>query len=335
MKKFFALLLLSLVFFGCSDEVEFNSPAVQGKKDGNRWKAVAYNATFDDNGRLVVTASDNYDDITLRVSSLSVGTEFVLGQNNVDMASLVNNQGDSFSTNNLPDGDTQVYPPEGIIKITRYNQSKNTVSGEFWFNAYNELGNETVNFNRGVFFDLPLPYTSSDVVSCEEAIIETQTAQEAYFNSDPATDPSYSAKCHAYMVALMQQQDSCVDETGMLQEVIDGLLCDDDDEDGVMTVLEDIDGDGNPENDDTDMDGTPNYLDTDDDDDTILTINEDVDGDGNFTNDDTDTDGIPNYLDNDDDGDGILTADEDANGDGDLTNDDTDMDGIPDYLDAE
>ncbi|UMB61081.1 FKBP-type peptidyl-prolyl cis-trans isomerase [Lutibacter sp. A80] len=62
---------------------------------------------------------------------------------------------------------------------------------------------------------------------------------------------------------------------------------------------------------------------------------EDLNGDNNLNNDDTDGDGIPNYYDEDDDGDGVLTIDEDANGDGDPTNDDTDNDGIPDYLDAD
>ena len=74
---------------------------------------------------------------------------------------------------------------------------------------------------------------------------------------------------------------------------------------------------------------------SDHDNDSILSILEDLDGDGNVKNDDTDEDSIPNYLDIDDDNDGILTKDEDANGDGNPTNDDTDNDGIPDYLDTD
>jgi hypothetical protein len=71
---------------------------------------------------------------------------------------------------------------------------------------------------------------------------------------------------------------------------------------------------------------------TDHDNDTVLTILEDLDGDHNFDNDDTDEDGFPNYLDSDDDGDEILTKDEyDVNGDG--IPDDSDGDGVPDYLD--
>ncbi|MGV6845484.1 MAG: FKBP-type peptidyl-prolyl cis-trans isomerase [Lutibacter sp.] len=74
---------------------------------------------------------------------------------------------------------------------------------------------------------------------------------------------------------------------------------------------------------------------SDDDNDTVLSIDEDVNGDGNVKNDDTDSDGVPNYLDVDDDNDTILTKDEDANGDGNPMNDDTDGDGIPNYLDAD
>ncbi len=67
--------------------------------------------------------------------------------------------------------------------------------------------------------------------------------------------------------------------------------------------------------------------------DNVRTGDEDRNGDGDPTNDDTDRDGTPDYLDPDDDGDEIPTIDEDANGDGDPMNDDTDGDDLPDYLD--
>ena len=72
---------------------------------------------------------------------------------------------------------------------------------------------------------------------------------------------------------------------------------------------------------------------TDSDNDGILDIDEDVNGDNELDNDDTDGDGIPNYLDEDDDGDDVNTADEDRDNDGDPTNDDSDGDDVPDYLD--
>ncbi|MDC6354736.1 MULTISPECIES: gliding motility-associated C-terminal domain-containing protein [unclassified Robiginitalea] len=94
----------------------------------------------------------------------------------------------------------------------------------------------------------------------------------------------------------------------------------DDDGDGIDTPDEDADEDGDPTNDDTDNDGTPDYLDP--------TVDPDTDGDG-----------VPDPIDLDDDNDGILDTVEDPNTDGDndpLTNPlDTDGDGIPDHLDID
>lgn len=139
-------------------------------------------------------------------------------------------------------------------------------------------------------------------------------------------------------------------------------LSPDDDGDGVNTVDEDINKDGDPANDDTDGDGRPDFLDPDDDGDGFDTRDE---GDGDRDNDgipdyldptggdsdgdglsdasecpflpcwDSDADGDPNYLDPDDDGDGIPTQQEDPNGNGDPRDDDTDNDGIPNYLDKD
>ena len=96
------------------------------------------------------------------------------------------------------------------------------------------------------------------------------------------------------------------------------------------------------------IDIIPNYLDNDDDGDGVLTLFEGADPDGNhnpFTgtpslntdgiagnNPNMKVDTIPNYLDSDDDGDGYQTWEEGATANG-LNALDTDADGIPDYLD--
>ncbi|PQJ73109.1 FKBP-type peptidyl-prolyl cis-trans isomerase [Polaribacter butkevichii] len=72
----------------------------------------------------------------------------------------------------------------------------------------------------------------------------------------------------------------------------------DHDNDGVASINEDADGNGEPRDDDTDLDGVPNYFDTDDDGDGVLTINEDANKDGNPANDFSDTNNptLPDYL---------------------------------------
>ncbi|XP_017967086.1 sarcalumenin isoform X3 [Drosophila navojoa] len=106
---------------------------------------------------------------------------------------------------------------------------------------------------------------------------------------------------------------------------------------------DDIDGDGipNDQDDDIDGDGIPNDKDDDIDGDGIPNEDDDdIDGDGipNTEDDDIDGDGIPNDKDDDIDGDGIPNEeDDDIDGDG-IPNDqddDLDGDGIPNDEDAD
>lgn len=71
----------------------------------------------------------------------------------------------------------------------------------------------------------------------------------------------------------------------------------DPDRDGIISLYEDLNGDGDPENDDSDGDGYADYRDPDDDNDGILTILEDINQNGDPRDDDWDYDGIANYLD--------------------------------------
>ncbi|MCF1191059.1 DUF6252 family protein [Mangrovimonas sp. AS39] len=341
MKKIYVLLLAVLSLVGCQDEVEFNSPAVQGRFNGDYWKAVSMTGDYDEAGRVVITARSRYETLTIRVNAPSQGQTYQLGGEsgtNSRMAALELSNGDLYSTNYLNDGESFMYPPDGEVTITRWNPDLREISGEFWFNAYNETGDETVNFSEGVFFDIVMPYVGGgdDIMSCDEAVSAAATALQAYQAASP-TDANYVVVCNNYKEALMDQQVACGDATGVLQGIIDGLNCEasDQDGDGIADVDEDTNGDGDLTNDDTDGDGTPDYLDTDDDGDSILTMYEIEDALGDPL--DSDSDGILDYLDNDDDNDTILTIDEnpDPNGDGNPDDaQDVDSDGIPDYLDA-
>ncbi|WP_372770524.1 FKBP-type peptidyl-prolyl cis-trans isomerase [Lutibacter sp.] len=73
----------------------------------------------------------------------------------------------------------------------------------------------------------------------------------------------------------------------------------DHDNDGISSILEDRNGDGDVKNDDTDGDLIMDYLDVDDDNDGKPTKDEDTNGNGNWFDDDTDGDGTPNFLDKD------------------------------------
>jgi len=112
-----------------------------------------------------------------------------------------------------------------------------------------------------------------------------------------------------------------------------------DDNDSIPAELEDINGNGDLEDDDTDGDGIPNYLDDDDDGDNVRTVTEKPEytqSEGLANAQDTDGDTIPDYLDDDDDGDGVLTRDEENNTqDENPINDVTNNEVGADYLNTE
>ncbi|WP_430412924.1 hypothetical protein [Kordia sp.] len=103
----------------------------------------------------------------------------------------------------------------------------------------------------------------------------------------------------------------------------------DDDNDGILSSMEDVDGDDDVTNDDTDGDGDPNFIDVDDDGDGTFTVNEVVQNTYTLNPGDME----PVYASNefektrDTDDDGVTTITT-------VVFTDTDGDGIPDYLDA-
>jgi hypothetical protein len=120
----------------------------------------------------------------------------------------------------------------------------------------------------------------------------------AYYSSSPGSIPVYS--CLSFKFSCFQMEEN------------------DHDSDNIASYQEDLNGNLNLFDDDTDGDNIYNFVDIDDDNDGTLTIDEDLEPDTDFTV--------------DRDGDGDPTNDI---GDGDPTNDDSDGDGIPNYLDED
>ena len=235
-------------------------------------------------------------------------------------------------------------------------------------------------FNDAISFNFQSPLFNEREETEEPIVIDLKESTNAlvYRQFNTKIEPSYY--CNNVPDTDIVVTDEFISTEGTASITVENVLEDDndnvptfDDDPAVDPIeIEDLNGDGDETNDDTDNDGIPNfkdqdddndnipttaelsntiagdesYLDTDedgipnyrdadDDNDGILTINEDFDQNGNPRDDDYDGDGIPNYLDTDDDNDGILTIDEDANNDGNPANDDTDGDGIFDFLDTD
>ena len=224
MKKLWIAAIIMITFLGCGEDIRFNSPSLQGIKDGvTLWKADFYAADID-NGGLIIEGGNNGEILTLVCTNDNIGT-YELGGVFQSEARFVDAQGITYSTLNNPDESVSLYPSEGQIVINSFDQTDNSVSGTYRFNAYSNNGLQSVNFIEGEFYRIPLS-GGIDVegggVSCNEAITNVATAAEAFANTD-STQPDYSDICNAYKTALEVQIISCGDPVGAAQAIIDFL----------------------------------------------------------------------------------------------------------------
>lgn len=155
MQKFISLIFLALVFTSCGDDIEFNSPAVQGQKDGNLWRAEFFAADIDFGGFLV-EGGINLERVQL-VTQVDARGTYQLGGNAPNRALFKDAQGVVYSTANAPDESVTLFPASGQIIVEDIsNTEPKTISGTFWFFAYTADGLNSVNFSQGVFHKIPL-----------------------------------------------------------------------------------------------------------------------------------------------------------------------------------
>ncbi|MUV04422.1 T9SS type A sorting domain-containing protein [Flavobacterium rakeshii] len=199
------------------------------------------------------------------------------------------------------------FTPQNITNVYTYIKCDTDADGIETFDftlMVNDLNPNTVFYS-----------TQTDAINQTNAFTETY-----YTNITPFEATTIYARYNDDIIPVVLNMADCNEQF---------------DNDNVATIDEDLNGDGNLANDDTDSDGIPDFLDSDDDNDIILTSFESVFDETNNAYIDSDTDGVPDYLDNDDDGDGVPTALEDFNQNGSPLDDDNDNDGILNYLDTD
>ena len=145
MKRLVILLITVLTFASCGDEVEFNSPSIQGYKDYVFWRAEFFNVAIDDNGYVTITGGNNVETLELRIPSAAVG-HYTLGDVDSMQARFIAADGTEYSTKYNPYGseDPPVYSEHGFIKLDEI--VNNTFTGRFEFNAYNIDQTKVINF---------------------------------------------------------------------------------------------------------------------------------------------------------------------------------------------
>ena len=154
MKKQLLYLFLFFVFFSCTDNVKFNSPAFEVRKDNVFWRAIDAKAKIAIDGSLIIEAYTANEKVTLKTTSALAET-YILGDTNAVIANYVLTDANgtiTFSTG------TRI--GNGRIVIEEYDTVNKTVTGTFKFNAQNIYNNPlvgpTMNFQYGTFYKVPV-----------------------------------------------------------------------------------------------------------------------------------------------------------------------------------
>ena len=149
MKKLALHILLLFAFVSCQEEVKFNNPSFQGLKDNIFWRAVASKATLSNN-ILTIEAYTRNEKVTLKTNSNNFET-YPLGIDNLNTATYVIE--DAIPKITFKTGTNK---GDGEIVIEKYDAVNNTVTGTFRFNAKNEIDGSAINFQKGVFYNVPI-----------------------------------------------------------------------------------------------------------------------------------------------------------------------------------
>jgi len=128
------------------EDLQDNSSIVQGSANDEFFKAGAV-ASRADSGDVSISANTELENLTLNLTNVSAGT-YPFGPGSLNTAIFTDLNGQVFST--------QTSAGDGAVIISEYNTANNTVTGSFIFNAYTVALADTLNFQRGVIFQVPV-----------------------------------------------------------------------------------------------------------------------------------------------------------------------------------
>jgi hypothetical protein len=142
MKRILLIIFAALAFVGCED-IQDNSPAIQGEVNGQFFKALEARGQINDNGTFTLQGINEDEKIILNLSSAQPG-EYPLGVGEPNSALFENADGVVYGTSPLG---------EGKIIISDHCASCGHLSGRFNFMGINP-GVDTIYFDKGYFFEV-------------------------------------------------------------------------------------------------------------------------------------------------------------------------------------
>lgn len=180
MKYIYVILLGSLLFGSCNQEIQDNTPGFQGLVDTTFFRGNNNSAVVNSDGSVAIRGKNVIGEVQVVVSSLDK-TVVTLGEGaeSGNVASYLDNSGTLYTTNSdLASGEISL----------EFNDD-NTISGELRFIALTESETDTITFSRGFIFKVPIlnEFTQGDFPSQEEMSENTFSARINGLSFVPST----------------------------------------------------------------------------------------------------------------------------------------------------
>lgn len=225
MKKLILPVLLLFFLASCSDDIQDNSPSLQGNSDYGFFHSLDPVVESNEDGTFSIVGKKGSRVLKLTVSSLSLGAEYELGGDSPNVATFTTADSLVYSTDSLG---------EGVIKIKEV--VGDYVTGTFNFNArVNGVTGDTLNFNEGHFFSVPMAGANGGddenpedlSPDCFEAMLGYNEAFSAFVDAGYNEEASevMQEKCSALSDAIEHVIDECGDDEGVFQSQLDQLDC--------------------------------------------------------------------------------------------------------------
>lgn len=138
--------LISLVIFTSCSTIEDNSPALQGVRDSILFRSSDSRAVFNPDGSLVIRGERGVEALNFLISSQGQSQIIFGSSSNTNIAAYTDVDGNLFTTNSNQSSGELNYTING----------DNTVSGDFKFTAFTSSFTDTVVFNRGFIYRVPI-----------------------------------------------------------------------------------------------------------------------------------------------------------------------------------
>ena len=152
MKNFLFIILVTNILFSCQEDVQFNNPAIEGKKQGVLWRATDFKASLTSDGTVVIVGNKGLESVTIKTFTINPHKS-LFGIDALNFAEynnkIVGSKGNYSTGFNGGNGE---------VVITKYENG--TLTGNFKFKAINTNTlletPDVTTFTQGVFYKIPV-----------------------------------------------------------------------------------------------------------------------------------------------------------------------------------